>query len=544
MSYLAIGAVTKAIAELLTRKMNRPPLLGNVTPKVTTLPPDDERVNDADGVNLFLYRVSVNPFLSNVERRGDRSNPNGSKRPPLALTLHYMLTAYARKADGAALDDVTAHQLLGNAMAILHEYPVLNDVHDSDFDASLNTQFAEELRDSFEKVKVSMTPNTMEEFSKIWTGLSKAYRLSVLYEVSLAQIAPIALAPVPGPPVQSIAARVGTVGPPVIATVMPASGQAGAQVTIKGGNLKSDAAPTIVTVGETQFTETELIKCTSEEIVLKVPEAPRRGPNLSVVVSAGGMESAPAVYTVAPWIQSVEPLRGITGIPVRVPFEVPQGETVGVEFDGQPLAADYDAAGKAVRMLIPDSVATNGPRSVVLLLGTGTPRRSNTRFFEVLPVLQTVKVTTQQSPAQTTIEMTGLRLNGGDVSVRYGELLIKKGENTDAVGLNVSVPRLLAPGQPVSLIVDGRESNIVPPALESVEPSEAAPGEELTLGGRSLSGGNVVVKFGSVVVHLGPQGYASRLTVKVPAGLAPGDVQLMVEVDGAETNTLTFKVLA
>lgn len=543
MSYLAIGAATKAIAELLARKMNKPPLLGSVTPKVTTLPPDDDRVDDADGVNLFLYRVSASPFLANSGWRGDRGNPQGSKRSPLSLTLHYMLTAYAKKAEGAAFDDVTAHRLLGNAMAVLHEYPVLNDVHDSDFDASLDTQFAKELRDSFEKIKVSMVPTTMEELSKIWTGLSKAYRLSVGYEVSLVQIAPVAPAPAPGPPVQEISARIGTLGLPKIASVTPARGAAGSQLTIRGGNLKSAGAPTVVNVGETQFTEAELIKCTAEEIVLNVPEAPRRGPDLPIVVVAGGAESAPALFTVEPWIQSVQPLRGITGIPVRVPFEAAGGETIAVEFDGQQVAAEYDAAGRAVTFVAPDATATNGPKPVVLLVGADVPRRTNARFFEVQPVLQTVNVTAQESPAQTTIELTGLRLKGGEVGVRYGELLIRKGENATAGALSVSVARPLPPGQPVSVVVDGRESNTLPPSLEAVEPPEGAAGQALTLAGRSLSGASVVVKFGGENVPLGPQAYATRLAVTVPAGLAPGEIQLTVEVDGAETNALAFKVL-
>ncbi|HEX8353316.1 MAG TPA: Pvc16 family protein [Pyrinomonadaceae bacterium] len=541
MSYLAIGAVTRAIAELLTRKMNKPPLLGNVTPKVTTLPPDDDRVDDADGVNLFLYRVSQNPHMSNTPWRGDANNPGGGRRPPLSLTLHYMLTAYAKKADGAALDDVTAHQLLGNAMAVLHEQPVLNDVHDADFDASLDTQFAGELRDSFEKVKVTMAPATMEEFSKIWTGLSKAYRLSVLYDVSLVQIAPSAHAHAAGPPVQDISATVGTLGPPRIASVVPAAGPAGGQLTIKGSNLKSDAAPTVVTVGDVQLAETELLKSTAEEIVLLVPDAPRRGPRLPVVVSCGGMEIAPAAYTVEPWIQAVRPLRGITGVPIEIPFELPEGETVGVEFGGQALAASYDAASATVRAVVPDSVETNGPKPVVLLVGA-QPRRSNARFFEVQPRLLSLNFSTEQTPAKTTIELTGLRLAGGDVGVRYGGLLIRKGENSDPSALTVSVPRLLEAGQPVSVVVDGFESNTLPPSLLSVAPAEAAPGQEVVLEGRSLSGADVAVKFGGVVVDAGPHGYSSRLKVAVPPGLAPGDVQLTVEVDGFETNALTFKV--
>src|SRR4029077_6813 len=114
MSYLAIGAVTKAIVELLSKKLNTPPLLDAGTFRVTTLPPDDDRVSEDTGVNLFLYRLSENAFLKNMPWQGDRSHPNGSTHPPLALTLNYFLTGYAKKVAGAAQDDVTAHQLLGN----------------------------------------------------------------------------------------------------------------------------------------------------------------------------------------------------------------------------------------------------------------------------------------------------------------------------------------------------------------------------------------------------------------------------------------------
>src|SRR5205814_8590999 len=98
---------------------------------------------------------------------------------PLSLTLHYLLTAYAKKGDSIAQDDITAHQILGNAMALLHEYPVLNNIHDNDFDASLDTQLAAELRNSYEKIKISLRPAPGEEIFKVWTGLNKAYRLSV-----------------------------------------------------------------------------------------------------------------------------------------------------------------------------------------------------------------------------------------------------------------------------------------------------------------------------------------------------------------------------
>src|SRR5262249_20336934 len=211
-------------AELLEKKLNKPPLMGqNVILKVTVLPPDDERVDRDNGVNLFLYRVTESPFQKNLDWPGDKEN-RGVKRPPLALVLHYLVTANVKPSADAAQDDITAHQILGNAMAILHEFPVLNDVHDGDFDADLDAQFAAELRRAFDKIKISFAPISMEDISKIWTGLSKAYRLSVAYEVSVLQIAPIAPAPMLSPPLQQLNVAAETIRPPMIPALQPPVG--------------------------------------------------------------------------------------------------------------------------------------------------------------------------------------------------------------------------------------------------------------------------------------------------------------------------------
>jgi hypothetical protein len=543
MSYLAIGAVTKAISELLAQKMNKPPLLDSSV-SVTTLPPDDERVDDANGVNLFLYRVVVNPFTSNIEWRGDKVSPNGGKRPPLALNLHYMLTAYAKKGDSASRDDITAHQLLGNAMAILHEYPVLNDIHDSDFDADVDAQFTGELRTSFEKIKISLVPTTMDEFSKIWTGFSKAYRLSVIYDVSLVQIAPLTPPAPPAPPVQRAALRVETISAPTIASITPARGAAGAQVSVKGRHFKAQGASTVVTVGGVTINESELIKITSEEIVLNVPEAPPSGPKLRLTVTVGGRESEPVFYEVEPWIDSLSPLRGIGGVPLSIPFDVLTAATVKVQIADEIIDAAFDSAQKIVSVVVPNSIKTNGAQPVSLLLESDTTQRSNTRFFELLPVINTKKVTSTTDPLLTTIAVTGFRLNGKDISVRYGELLIRKGENASATDLSVGIARTLPPDLPVTVIVDGRESNAIPPTLESVEPSEARRGEHITCKGKSLSGENIAVIFGTVAVTLAPQAFSSQLTVAVPVTLAPGETSIKVRIDGDSSNELTFGVLA
>lgn len=543
MSYLAIGSVTKAIAELLEKKLNKPPLLGNnLSLQVTTLPPDDERVERENGVNLFLFKIAESPFAKNMDWPGDGVTP-GAKRPAVALTLHYLLTAYAKKSVDAIRDDVTAHQILGNALAILHEHSVLNDVHDGDFDADLDTQFPLELRNAFDKVKITSSPISMDEFSKIWTGLSKAYRLSVAYEVSLVQIAPIRPAPMPGPPVQRTSLGVGTLSAPSITAVEPSGGPAGAVVRINGSGFKQPGRTTSVRVGETQFAETDLARVTDQEITLTLPTLIERGPEQLITVTAGGIESAPASYIVAPWISAIEPLRGITGIPLTIRLEIPPGATLSGEFDGQAVAATPAGDRKSAKVVVPN-IATNGHKPVALIVSDPAPRRSNARLFEVLPAIQSVSVTTGGDPVTTTITISGQRLLGQNVQVRYGGLLISKGENADASAVTVQVARVLQAGQLAAVIVDGLESAPWPPRLVRIEPPDSPPGLRVAIIGSGLSGQNVAVRFGAAQVVIGPAAYSSRLEAVVPAGLTPGTVQVKAVVDGVETNGLDFEVLS
>jgi Pvc16 N-terminal domain/IPT/TIG domain len=538
-SYLAIGAVTKALAELLTRKLNHPQLMGTTNFRVTTLPPDDDRVTDDIGINLFLYRVSENPFASNMDWRGDRVAPVNGNRPPLALTLSYMMTAYAKKTGGTAQDDIATQQLLGNAMAILHENPVLNDIHDSEFDADLDTQFAAELRNAFQKIRVSLLPISMEEFSKIWTGFSKAYRLSVAYDVSLVEIGPLAAAPLPPGAVQQAAVQLGPLRVPSIASVQPASGPAGAQVSIRGANLQLPGVATTVTVGDLELEESELLLLSPQEIRLTIPEAPTHGPALAIVVAAGAAASAPATYRVAPWIDGIVPLRGITGIGLTIPFQPAVGATVAVEIDGQSAPATVDARGTAVQTVVPQAIASAGPKTVVLLVNGA---RSNARLFEVLPLIQSVAFVTQASPAKTTITITGERLNGQDVGVLAGGVHIKVGANSDAGKITASIDRVLAANPAVTVTIDGRQSNVLPPRLDSIDPPRALPGDEVVLSGAGLSGRAVSVSFGATTVSLGAQPFASRVRTAVPGAMAAGVVQAKLTVDGHDTNSISFEV--
>jgi hypothetical protein len=269
--------------------------------------------------------------------------------------------------------------------------------------------------------------------------------------------------------VQGIQLNVASRGVPLVEAVSPPEGAAGTQITVKGSGLKAQGRQTVVRFGDVQLDESDFVRCTPDELVFVVPSSLQRGPRVQLTVDSGAGESVPAFFEVRPWVNSIQPLRGIGGVPLTIPFEAAEGTALAVEFDGQTIPVTYDEAAQVVRASVPDSVASSGLKPVVLLVGSDPVRRSNARLFELMPQLETVNVTTQDSPAQTNIAVTGKRLAGNDVHLRYGKLLIRKGENADAAQLQVSVPRILQSGMPVSVLVDNRESNRLPPLLQSGE---------------------------------------------------------------------------
>ena len=296
-------------------------------------------------------------------------------------------------------------------------------------------------------------------------------------------------------------------------------------------------------VGDTTLTEADFTKLRSNQIDLLVPQTAQRGPSQAIVVSAGGRESSAAYYEIRPWISAVTPLRGFPGLPVTLPFEVPAALSASLQIDGIDAAVTVDAQRKNIRAIVPATIASNGSKSVVLTLNSGTPQASNVRFFEVIPQIQSVTVATVAGPATTTITVSGQRLDGGDVRVIYGNLSLNVGANANATQISVDVSRMLTADQPVQVLIDGRRSNTLPPGLEGIDPAEAFSGDNVTLSGYSLSGQTIVVSFGAVDVNIGANAYSARLTVAVPSGLAVGLVGVKLSVDGHSTNTFQFGVL-
>ena len=195
---LALAGVTAVLRDLLNDGLinhNVASVIGT-TVTVSVMPPDrvvPTNGTEASQLNLFLHKVTPNMGWRN-DRLPARDS-SGSVRlsdPPLALDLHYLLTAFTSA-------DLHAEILLGYGMQLLHENPVLTrqairtalspapDVGVS-LPAALRALDATGLADQIEQLRITPVPLDTEELSKLWTAIQAHYRPTTAYTVSVVLI--------------------------------------------------------------------------------------------------------------------------------------------------------------------------------------------------------------------------------------------------------------------------------------------------------------------------------------------------------------------
>src|SRR5687768_9928074 len=118
---LAIAAVTSTMRFLLENAIQPDSALSGTL--VTTKPPDKARGTNTGGqLNLFLYQPQPHASFRNSEIP-HRATPGETGVPPLALNLFYLATAYGE--EQRTDEEVMSHHLLGMAMRVLHDHPLL-----------------------------------------------------------------------------------------------------------------------------------------------------------------------------------------------------------------------------------------------------------------------------------------------------------------------------------------------------------------------------------------------------------------------------------
>ncbi|TIC88290.1 DUF4255 domain-containing protein [Nocardioides sp. GY 10113] len=165
---LAVAATTATLVNLLVQ----------ATPNVTALPPDkahDEGVEEQ--LNLFLYSLDISAAWRNADPPG---LPPGETGPaPLPLVLRYLVTAFAGS-------EVRAHALLGAAMSVLHDHPVLGS--DEILDATSGPLPGSDLHQQAERLRITPAEVPLHDMSDLWSSFSASFRISQAYEVGVVLI--------------------------------------------------------------------------------------------------------------------------------------------------------------------------------------------------------------------------------------------------------------------------------------------------------------------------------------------------------------------
>jgi hypothetical protein len=194
-SPLAIATVTATLLDLLNDGLINNDLSAVGSYKVSAMPPDRvvTGAQEPNQINLFLYRVSPNSGWSNVGMPSHSAAGERLSNPPLALDLHYLLTAYGQQ-------DLCADVLFGYSMELLHDTRVLARgairkalSPDNPVTLALNLTDAQgrkaiDLADQFEQIKIAPNYLSAEELSKLWTAMQARYRPSMAYTVSVVLI--------------------------------------------------------------------------------------------------------------------------------------------------------------------------------------------------------------------------------------------------------------------------------------------------------------------------------------------------------------------
>jgi hypothetical protein len=281
---LAIAAVTATLKDLLNEGLLNHDLSSIGSFSVTAQPPDRVTTGTTENnqLNVFLYQLTPNSGWRNADLPSHDARGTRVANPPLALDLHYLISAYGAQ-------DMNAEVLLGFAMQLLHENPVIgreqlrlvlgnpSPVDGAILPGPFGTLSALDLADQVELVKITPEFLSSEDLSKLWTAMQARYRPSMAYTVSVVLIQRQGGARVPPPVLQRGAGDSGpsaaAVRPPVLqgvrnrnASPMPAL-RLGDDVAFAGTAL------------ERPGTLTAVFRCDRLDIVNELPLDSGASPN-------------------------------------------------------------------------------------------------------------------------------------------------------------------------------------------------------------------------------------------------------------------------
>lgn len=193
--YLAVGGVTAVLKSLLNAGLSEggPSTVLVSPPGVTNLPPDliATGQDEPPQLNLFMYYASINPALRNLNLPSVDANGTAVGNPPLAINLHYLVSAYGANPYDSEI-------LLAFAMQVFHNTPVVSrsTIQSALTALSTATNPSNEqklvalstLASQIEHIRITPEALTTEEIYRLWTAFQVHYRPTTSYQVSVVVI--------------------------------------------------------------------------------------------------------------------------------------------------------------------------------------------------------------------------------------------------------------------------------------------------------------------------------------------------------------------
>jgi hypothetical protein len=159
--YTAIQDVAETLVELLRAGLPSDLVAAD---RIMIASPSDVEPDSSPRLLLFLYHVSVNPYLRNAPRTSPV--PEEHHSPPLMVNLFFLAVPYAGSRE-------TEYRMLGKIMQIIDSNPVLT-----------GPRLSAPLQES-DEIKILNQNLNAETLQRIWQAVSdRPYKLALAYEVT------------------------------------------------------------------------------------------------------------------------------------------------------------------------------------------------------------------------------------------------------------------------------------------------------------------------------------------------------------------------
>ncbi|MFL6301906.1 MAG: Pvc16 family protein [Candidatus Sulfotelmatobacter sp.] len=326
--FFAVAGVTSVLKWLLSDALASAGLNSAfpTAASISALSPDlvATGATEVPQVNLFMYYANFNASYRNQALPSKDSSGNRVSNPPLALNLHYLVSAYGK-------NELDPEILLAWTMQLFHENAIMSRQSVQTLLTAMGSSLGAtpemiavaktDLAEQVELIKILPEALSNEEISKLWMAFNTHYRPTTSYQVSVVLIQE-KQAFKSNLPVQSRKVKAIPLAGPTIENVTPASANVGDVLTITGRNFVGDsAADTLIAFDDNLPITPDSVQSTA--IRVKVPGTLQPGTrairvirNVTFGVSTdphAAFASTPAQFSLMPQVTNASPVAGTLG---------------------------------------------------------------------------------------------------------------------------------------------------------------------------------------------------------------------------------------